>query len=535
MPWTSSAPFSRASRENGRTGGREIAASHRADATRDPGRAAPGPYACQVTQRLYDSKTRTLLDLAPLRPGELSMYVCGPTVQSAPHIGHLRSALVYDQIRRWLEYTGLRVTLVRNVTDIDDKTLANATEHEPWWALAYRVEREFNDAYDRLGIRRPTYEPRATASIPEMQAIIATLIERGHAYPADDGSGDVYFDTASWPAYGALTHQGRDDMEAATDSVSRAKRDPRDFALWKGRKPEEPETASWASPWGAGRPGWHIECSAMSTKYLGEAFDVHGGGLDLRFPHHENELAQSNAAGHAFASVWLHNGLVAMAGQKMSKSIGNIVSASELLEGARPIVVRYFLGSAHYRSTIEYSAQSLDEAARSFARIESFLERVAREAPGAVTASVVRGGSARANERFEAAMLDDFGVPQALAALHDEVTLGNQLVDAGDGAAARASRDRVVAMLDVLGVNPLDEAWSGAAGAGGDERELLRGALDSLVQGLVEERARARAERDFARADAIRDRLAAAGVATQDSAGGTHWTVSAATDAERGA
>ncbi|MDZ4044688.1 MAG: cysteine--tRNA ligase, partial [Rhodoglobus sp.] len=295
-----------------------------------------------MTVRLYDSRAQAVVDFVPLTPGSVSMYVCGPTVQSSPHIGHLRSALVYDLWRRWLSYRGFDVTLVRNVTDIDDKVLDNASDTEPWWALAYRMELEFTAGYSALGILPPTYEPRATASIPQMQEIIERLIDRGHAYAATDDSGDVYFDTASWSAYGELTRQKAVDMVAATDADPRAKRDPRDFALWKGTKPGEPESASWASPWGHGRPGWHIECSAMSRRYLGPAFDIHGGGLDLRFPHHENELAQSTAAGDGFASYWVHNGLVNVNGQKMSKSLGNSIFASEFLAMAPPLVVRYF-------------------------------------------------------------------------------------------------------------------------------------------------------------------------------------------------
>ncbi|CAG7844071.1 Cysteine--tRNA ligase [Pseudoclavibacter triregionum] len=482
-----------------------------------------------ATQRLYDSKAQALRDFEPLRPGEVSMYVCGPTVQSAPHIGHLRSALVYDQVRRWFEYRGLRVTLVRNVTDIDDKTLANATPEEPWWALAYRVEGLFTRAYDALGIRRPTYEPRATASIMEMQAIIATLIERGHAYAADDGSGDVYFDAASWADYGELTNQRPDDMEAAPDGPARAKRSPQDFALWKGRKDSEPEDASWPSPWGPGRPGWHIECSAMSTKYLGTEFDIHGGGRDLRFPHHENELAQSRAAGHGFASYWMHNGLIAYGGQKMSKSIGNVVSGLDLLELGRPIVIRYFLGGAHYRSTIDFSTEALAEAEAAFSRIEGFLERSARLAE--IDGGETDGGQAaadapesRVTEAFEAAMLDDFGVPQALAAIHEEVTRGNQAIDRGDAAEAVARRASVKTMLDVLGIDPEAPEWA-AAGAGDKVAEAEHGALDALVQALVAERAEARAAKDFARADAIRDQLAAAGVAVEDTPQGPRWSV----------
>ncbi|MET0590969.1 MAG: cysteine--tRNA ligase, partial [Naasia sp.] len=296
--------------------------------------------------RLYDSLSARLVDFVPLREREVGIYVCGPTVQSSPHIGHLRSALVYDLWRRWFSYRGYTVTLVRNVTDIDDKILANATEVEPWWALAYRVELEFTAGYRALGVLAPTYEPRATASVAQMVELIERLIERGHAYPAPDESGDVYFDTASWPEYGELTRQKPGDMVAAEDADPRGKRDARDFALWKGRKDGEPESASWPSPWGPGRPGWHIECSAMSARYLGTEFDIHGGGLDLRFPHHENELAQSRAAGDEFAGYWVHNGLVTVGGQKMSKALGNSVFAADLLAAAPPIVVRYHLAAA---------------------------------------------------------------------------------------------------------------------------------------------------------------------------------------------
>lgn len=478
----------------------------------------PDAYAGAVNQRIYDTQTQALGDFTPMVPGEVSMYVCGPTVQSAPHAGHLRSALVYDQFRSWFEASGLRVTLVRNVTDIDDKTLAGATADEPWWALAYRVEREFNAAYTALGIRPPTYEPRATGSIPEMQELIALLIERGHAYPAADESGDVWFDTGSWPSYGELTHQRPEDM-AEGEAPSRGKRSAADFALWKGRKPGEPESAAWASPWGSGRPGWHIECSAMSTKYLGPTFDIHGGGRDLRFPHHENELAQSRAAGLEFARTWVHNGLVSVAGQKMSKSIGNTVSALDLLSSARPVVVRYFLGSAHYRSTIEIGDTSLEEAGASFARIESFLDRAERAGLPIPAAPAGMGALDGLPDAFVAAMNDDFAVPQAIASLHETVTAGNQAFDTGAaGAAAQAARE-VTSMLDILGINPRAEHWSGGADAAGDT------ALAALVDSLLAERKQARGAKDFARADQIRDTLAAAGVQIEDSPNGSFWTL----------
>ena len=338
--------------------------------------------------RLFDSHSQTLRDFVPLVPGEAGIYLCGPTVQSSPHVGHLRSALVYDQLRRWLTVTGHKVTLVRNVTDIDDKVLVNAAASgEQWWALAYRFEIEFNQAYNALRITPPTYEPRATASIPEMLAIIERLIEAGYAYQAEDASADVYFAASKWASYGELTNQRADDMAAAEDADPRGKRDPRDFALWKAAKPNEPTSASWQTRFGAGRPGWHIECSAMSTKYLGSQFDIHGGGLDLRFPHHENELAQSRAAGDAFANYWLHNGLVNVQGQKMSKSLGNSIFAADLLGSGRPLAVRFYLGSAHYRSVLDYHEGVLDEAEAALARIEGFLERADRRLNGTQSTS----------------------------------------------------------------------------------------------------------------------------------------------------
>ena len=424
-----------------------------------------------MTIRLYDSKTQQLQPLEPVTPGRVSMYVCGPTVQSSPHIGHLRSALIYDQLRAWLEYRGLDVTLLRNVTDIDDKILAGAeATGEQWWQLAYRCELEFSAAYRALAILPPTYEPRATASIPRMQQLIATLIERGHAYPAADGSGDVYFDTASWPGYGALTRQRLDDMAEAGDADPRGKRDPRDFALWKGRKASEPTSASWDSPWGPGRPGWHIECSAMSTQYLGDEFDIHGGGLDLRFPHHENELAQSEAAGHAFARLWIHNGLVSVGDQKMSKSLGNSVTAQELLAQASAPVIRYFLGSAHYRSTLDFQPSSLQEAQAALERILGFLDRARRRLEGTRFDPAGRDESA-VPEAFAEAMDDDLGVPGALAVLHEHVRAGNQALERDDLAQTQEAYLAVRAMFAVLGFERFGEestsVETGRAGAEG--------------------------------------------------------------------
>ena len=474
--------------------------------------------------RLYDSKTQGLRDFIPLVPGQVGIYVCGPTVQSSPHIGHLRSALVYDQLRRWLTYRGSNVTFVRNVTDIDDKILMTASTDpagtnggsaEQWWALAYRYELEFTAGYQRLGILAPTYEPRATASIQQMQDIIGRLVANGHAYPAADASGDVYFDTASWPAYGALTRQKLENMEAAADADPRGKRDPRDFALWKGHKDTEPADAAWPSPWGDGRPGWHIECSAMAARYLGSEFDIHGGGLDLRFPHHENELAQSEAAGDGFANYWVHNGLVNVNGQKMSKSLGNSIYAAELLGQARPIVVRYYLGAAHYRSTIDYHDGALIEAEAALERIESFLDRADRRLADTRFAG---SGVEIVPEEFAEAMDDDLAVPQALGVLHDTVRAGNAALDAEDLHAAASARGQVLAMSEVLGINPLSPEWAVST----DEPAMV--ALTALVERLLDDREIARQARDYAAADRIRDELVAAGITIEDTPSGAHWS-----------
>jgi cysteinyl-tRNA synthetase len=466
--------------------------------------------------RLYDSKAAALRDFLPIVPGKVGIYVCGPTVQSSPHIGHLRSALVYDQLRRWLSYRGNDVTFVRNVTDIDDKILINAEgTTEQWWALAYRFELEFTAGYQKLGILAPTYEPRATASVHEMQDIVVRLIENGHAYPAADGSGDVYFDTRSWPAYGELTRQNPDNMEAAADADPRGKRDPRDFALWKGHKEGEPASAAWVSPWGAGRPGWHIECSAMAARYLGPQFDIHGGGLDLRFPHHENELAQSTAAGDAFANFWVHNGLVNTNGQKMSKSLGNSVYAAELLDQARAIVVRYYLGAAHYRSTLDFHEGSLAEAEAALERIESFLDRADRRLADTRFAG---SGVEVVPDDFATAMDDDLAVPQALGVLHETVRSGNAALDAEDLHAAATARAQVLAMSEVLGINPLSPGWAVST----DEPAMV--ALTALVERLLADRETARHSRDYAAADRIRDELVAAGITIEDTPSGAHWS-----------
>jgi cysteinyl-tRNA synthetase len=309
-----------------------------------------------VSLRLYDTATREVRDFVPLREGQVGIYHCGLTVQSAPHVGHIRKEVVFDVLRRWLERSGYAVTVIANLTDIDDKILQKAWEQDAeWWALAYANERELHIAYDILGCRPPTYEPRATGHVPEMIEMIHQLIDAGHAYPAADGSGDVYFDVRSWPSYGELSGQRLGDMQAAEDADPRGKRDPRDFALWKGHKDSEPATASWATPWGQGRPGWHLECSAMAGKYLGAEFDIHGGGIDLQFPHHENELAQSRASGRPFARWWMHNAWITASGEKMSKSLGNSLLVSRVTKDYRPIDLRFYLVAPHYRSHVEFS------------------------------------------------------------------------------------------------------------------------------------------------------------------------------------
>lgn len=475
-----------------------------------------------MTLRFYDSASASVRDFVPVTPGQARIYYCGATVQGAPHIGHVRSGLVFDQLSRWLTYRGYRVTLVRNVTDIDDKILANSEasfqpdfagelSQEPWWALAYRFEQVFGRAYAALNIAPPTYEPRATGHIPEMFALIQRLIDRGHAYPALDGSGDVYFDVLSWPAYGELTRQQVADMQEAPDADPRGKRDPRDFALWKGAKDGEPESASWDSPWGRGRPGWHLECSAMAGKYLGETFDIHGGGLDLRFPHHENELAQSRAAGFGFANFWMHNGLVNYQGEKMSKSIGNIITPAQMLEQARPLVIRYYLGQAHYRSVLDYRPTSLEEAKVAVERVETFLGQTL----------ALHREDAQVPQAFAEAMDDDLNIPRALAVLHERVKAGNGLLAAGQEPAQEAAE--VYAMVKVLGLLELMNLGGHGAGASGSAQEEK--ALASIMDSLLLMRDQARQAKDWAKADQIRDALAEAGITVRDSASGSSWSL----------
>jgi cysteinyl-tRNA synthetase len=474
-----------------------------------------------VKLALFDSKTQSLRAFEPIQAGSVGIYLCGPTVQSAPHLGHLRSALVYDQLSRWLSARGLDVTLVRNVTDIDDKVLDNAkVEGRQWWALAYSYELEFQNAYRRLKISAPTYEPRATANILEMIELIQQLINSGHAYRAEDGSANVYFNAASWKDYGELTNQKTDELIDDDEVETRGKKDPRDFALWKAHKESEPKSAAWNSPFGFGRPGWHIECSAMSVKYLGSNFDIHGGGLDLRFPHHENELAQSRAAGHQFANYWLHNGLVNVSGQKMSKSLGNSILVSDVLTESNALALRYYLGSAHYRSVLDYNEGVLEEAESALERIGTFLQRAKRRLENTKYFEQLDLNAPSFPEKFQEAMDDDLNVPAALAVLHETVRNGNASLDEEQLQEAATAYAEVLAMVNVLDINPEDSFWQSA----GFAAEGMT-ALDGLVQLMIEQRNKAREEKDFETSDRIRDQLKAVGVILEDSTDSTHWSL----------
>jgi cysteinyl-tRNA synthetase len=469
-----------------------------------------------VSLQLYDTATRSVRDFVPREPGKVGIYLCGLTVQSPPHIGHLRSGVNYDVLRRWLMQSGYQVTFIRNITDVDDKVLARSLEQgRPFWSIAYANELALAAAYRALGVLPPTYEPRATGHIPEMHELISKLIADGHAYVAEDGSGDVYFDVASYPEYGALSGQRPEAMQASEVGAERAKRDPRDFALWKGAKPDEPPEAQWPSPWGRGRPGWHIECSAMCWRYLGAEFDIHGGGLDLVFPHHENEIAQSRAAGLPFARYWVHHALLNLGEAKMSKSLGNVIELDTVVAlGIRPVELRYYLVQAHYRSRIDYSEVALRDAAAAYRRIEGFVQRatdrVGDTEPGVLCAE------------FVAAMDDDLNTSAALAVVHDVVSAGNTALGSGDDAAARGALASVRAMLGVLGLDPLDPQWRGEQG--GD----LRGVVDALVALALQQRAEARARKDWVAADAVRDQLKQAGIVVEDTPQGPRWTVSGA-------
>lgn len=512
---------------------------------------------------LYDTASHQVSHFVPLKPGEVGIYVCGATVQSSPHIGHIRAAVAFDIVRRWFLKLGYKVTFVRNVTDIDDKILVKAAAAgQRWWARAYYYEREFTEAYNTLGVLPPTVEPRATGHMSDMIDLIQRILDNGHGYVVTDAdgkpTGNVYFDVASWPHYGELTHQKQtsevDEAAAVADRMgpsvdatgadkynpvdpadaSPDKHDPRDFALWKAPKDTDPEDARWSTPFGVGRPGWHIECSAMSHRYLGDGFDIHGGGLDLRFPHHENEMAQTRAAGYPSAARWMHSAWVTAKGEKMSKSLGTGLSVPSVLAEHSAWVVRYALGSVQYRSMLEWSDQALVEAQAAYERIMNFIERAGvalGEQPERAEIAGVSADDLPAD--FVSAMNDDVNVSGATAAIFTAIRNGNTLLskldDRADGDAARAEvRSALVAvraMLDALGLDPLAEPWAGAAGVDGNGESREHDVLDALITEQLNARAEARKSRDFAKADAIRDALGAAGIAIEDGPQGSTWSL----------
>ena len=460
-----------------------------------------------MSLNLYDTATREVSEFKPLVAGQVSIYVCGATVQAAPHIGHVRSAVNFDILRRWLVKSGYEVTFIRNVTDIDDKILQKAIiEKMPWWALAMKYERVFTDAYASLNVLPPTYEPRATGHITQMIELMDQLIESGAAYAP--GNGDVYLEVRKLKRYLSLSRQNLDDLQPASDADETYKKDVRDFALWKAAKPGEP---SWPTPWGPGRPGWHLECSAMAHAYLGETFDIHGGGLDLVFPHHENEIAQSEAVGYGFAQRWLHNAWVTQSGEKMSKSLGNTLQVHEILKSVRGIELRWYLGSAHYRSMLEYSPEALQEAAVNFKRIENFLSRA--------TELVGTQPTPRINTEFTKAMNEDLAVPAALATISENLRLGNQAITDNDIAGISKNADEIRGALEILGCDPFDPAFASSSGSD------LTAALDGVIALALAERASARERKDFAASDAIRDGLSALGITIEDTAQGPRWSI----------
>ena len=454
---------------------------------------------------LYDTLTRTTSEFTPLKAGEVGIYLCGATVQAPPHIGHVRSGVNFDILRRWLTRSGYNVTFIRNVTDIDDKILHKAVhEQAPWWAVAMKYEREFTQAYAALNVLPPTYEPRATGHVTQMIELMQLLIEKGAAYAP--GNGDVYLEVRKLSSY---SRQKLDDLLPAADADETYKKDPRDFALWKAAKPGDP---SWPTPWGAGRPGWHLECSAMAHAYLGEAFDIHGGGLDLIFPHHENEIAQSEAAGYGFAKRWLHNAWVTASGEKMSKSLGNSLQVHELLKSVRGIELRWYLGSAHYRSMLEFSHEALAESATAFRRIEGFLNRSV-EILGAEPVPTI-------SQVFTDAMNDDLAVPTALASISEALRAGNSAITAGDTATIENSANEIRGALEILGCDPFDPAF-----ASGTAVEDIGAALDGVIQLALAQRTAARERKDFAASDQIRDGLAVLGITIEDTAQGPRWSI----------
>ena len=491
-----------------------------------------------MTIKLYDTKLRRKVDFTPLHEGKVSLYVCGPTVYNRIHIGNARTFISFDMIRRYLQWRGFDVTFVQNVTDVDDKIIRRANEEG---RTAAEVAAQYTEAFiadmHAAGVQDPDVRPKATEEIPAMIELVQALVEGGHAYEVD---GDVYFAVRSYPGYGQLSGRNIDEMEgghrelrADGQGLEDRKRDPLDFALWKAAKPGEP---SWESPWGPGRPGWHIECSAMSHKYLGLPFDIHGGGSDLAFPHHENERAQSEAAyGRTFANHWMHSGMLQVNSEKMSKSLGNFMLLHEVLEATRPAALRMLMLQTHYRSPLDFSDDRLAEADAALTRIENAVRNMdwlasnAEDgAPDAVDAAALGDQVAAAREAFVAAMDDDFNAPAALGAVFTLVGEANAAVadkslSVVDAEAVTAARDCIAELLAVLGIVLAGEQGEGAdyppeviglaadlAGYGGSD------AMEA-VEALLEARALARKEKNWAVADGVRDGLAALGFVIEDT------------------
>ncbi len=462
--------------------------------------------------RVFNTLGRSSEEFVPREEGKATIYLCGPTVQSDPHVGHGRAAVAFDVIRRYLAWSGYEVTLVQNVTDVEDKIIAAALERNlSVEELAREMTGRFEAAYRALGVLRPNVEPRATDHIEQMQQMIAKLIAKGHAYESD---GDVYFVVRSFPGYGALSGHRIDELiSGARVEPGEHKRDPLDFALWKAAKQGEPR---WDSPWGPGRPGWHIECSAMSLAYLGDGFDIHGGGTDLIFPHHENEIAQSEAAtGKRFARYWLHNGMVNLAGEKMAKSTGRVIGLEEAIDRFTPMAIRLFYLRAHYRTPQEYSEALLADAKASVERLWAFRRRAV---PGSDPDPAVIA-------TFREAMDDDFNTPEAVSVLFDVVREGNRRLDAGESAGPQVAAFDVIA--GVLGLVPpgdeLGELAEALTELAGDLGVTPGDSAEATVQRLIESRQTARVQQDWTMADVVRDRLAELGVILEDTADGVRW------------
>ena len=458
-----------------------------------------------MSLKIYDTATRSVREFKPITKNKVGIYLCGATVQASPHIGHIRSGVNFDILRRWLIAKGYEVTFIRNVTDIDDKILHKAVHEEiPWWQVAANYEREFTNAYQSLNVLPPTYEPRATGHITQMIELMQKLIDNQIAYAP--GNGDVYLEVGKVKEYLKLSNQKLSDLLPSEDSDTKSKKDPKDFALWKAAKTGEP---SWPTPWGNGRPGWHLECSAMAYAYLGENFDIHGGGIDLIFPHHENEIAQSKSAGYEFANYWMHNAWVTTAGEKMSKSLGNSLLVKEILKSVRAIELRWYLGSAHYRSMLEFSHAALKESATAFSRIEAFLKRAKEQ---------VENFSPIISTELTNLMDEDLAVPQLLAQISEWMKQGNSSTDKKVIAEAAG---KIKAALSILGCDPDDYQNQNNLGQN-DETKMQ---LNKLIELALNQRAAARERKDFKAADAIRDEIAKMGINIEDTPNGPRWNL----------